>query len=163
MQSIALIYISLLLIGASLIAQLVKNLPAMQETWVQSLGWEIHWRSNKLPAPVFLGFPCGSVGKESACNMWDLCSVTGLGRYPGEGKGCPIQYSGLENSMDCTVHRVTESRTQLSNSHFQLIKKYLNSFLVLSFRGKFYLLYFPDNGVSLFADPIYAFIYNMGT
>jgi len=65
--------------------------------------------------------------------------------------------------MDCTVHRVTESRTQLSNSHFQLIKKYLNSFLVLSFRGKFYLLYFPDNGVSLFADPIYAFIYNMGT
>ena len=53
--------------------------------------------------------PCGSAGKESACNVGDLGSVIGLGRSPGNGKGYPLQYSGLENSMDCLVHRVTES------------------------------------------------------
>ena len=40
----------------------------------------------------------------TACNVGDLGSIPGLGRSPGEGKGYPIQYSGLENSMDCTVH-----------------------------------------------------------
>ena len=64
---------------ASLIAQLVKNPPAMRETWVQSLGWE---------------------------------------DSPGEGKGCPFQYSGLENSIDCIVHGVAKSWTQLSDFHF---------------------------------------------
>jgi len=62
-------------------------------------------------SPVFLGFPCGSAGKESSCNMGDLGSIPGLGRSPGEGKGYPLQYSGLENSMDCTVHGVTKSWT----------------------------------------------------
>ena len=52
-----------------------------------------------------LGFPGGSAGKESACNAGDLGSIPGLERSPGEGKGYPLQYSGLENSMDCTVHR----------------------------------------------------------
>ena len=50
-----------------------------------------------------LGFPCGSAGKESACNVGDLGSIPGLGRSPGKGKGYPLQYSGLENSMDWTV------------------------------------------------------------
>ena len=58
-----------------------------------------------------LGFPCGSGGKESTCNTGDLGSIPGLGRSPGEGNGYPLQYSGLENSMDCTVHGV--SRTEL--------------------------------------------------
>ena len=53
----------------------------------------------------------GSDGKESACNARDLGSVLGLGRFPGEGKGYPLQYSVLENSMDYTVHGVTKSRT----------------------------------------------------
>ena len=48
-----------------------------------------------------LGSPCGSAGKESACSAGDLGSITGLGRSPGEGKGYPLQYSALENSMDC--------------------------------------------------------------
>ena len=48
-----------------------------------------------------LGFPCGSAGKESACNVGDLGSIPGLGRSPGEGKGYSLQYSGLENPMDC--------------------------------------------------------------
>ena len=65
--------------GASLVAYLVKNLPAMQKTWVRSLG---------------------------------------LGRSPGERKGYPLQYSGLEYSMDCIVHGVAKSQTQLSKFHF---------------------------------------------
>ena len=60
----------------------------------------------------------GSVGKESACNEGDLDSVPGLGKSPGEGKGYPLQYSGLENSMDCIVHGVTKSQTWLSDFHF---------------------------------------------
>ena len=52
-----------------------------------------------------LGFPVGSDGKESACSEGDLGSVRGLGRSPGEGKGYPLQYSGLENSVDSIVHR----------------------------------------------------------
>jgi len=48
-----------------------------------------------------LDFPCGSAGKESGCNAGDLDLILGLGRSPGEGKGYPLQYSGLENSMDC--------------------------------------------------------------
>ena len=58
-----------------------------------------------------LGFPGGSAGKESACNVGDLGLIPGLGRYPGEGIGYTLQYSGLENSMDCVVHGVTKSRT----------------------------------------------------
>ena len=51
-----------------------------------------------------MGFPCGSADKESACNVRDLGLIPGLGRSPAEGKGYPLQYSGLENSMDCLVH-----------------------------------------------------------
>ena len=67
--------------------------------------------------PVFksrlahLGFPCGSASKESARNAEDLGSIPGLGRSPGEGKGYPLQCSGLEKSTDCIVHGVAKSRT----------------------------------------------------
>ena len=74
----------------------------MRETLVCFLGQEDPL--DKLPISVFLGFPGGSAGKESACNMGDLGSIPSLGRSSGEGKGCPVQYSGLENSMDCIVH-----------------------------------------------------------
>ena len=56
-----------------------------------------------------LGFPDSLIGKESICNAGNLGSIPGLGRSPGEGKGYPLQYSGLENSMDCIVHGVTKS------------------------------------------------------
>ena len=59
----------------------------------------------------------GSVGKESTSNAGDLGLISGLGRSPGEGKGYPLQYSGLENSMDYT-HGVAKSWTQLSNFQF---------------------------------------------
>ena len=61
--------------------------------------------------------------KESTCNAGDLGSVPGLGRSSGEGKGYPLQYSGLENSMDCVVHGVAKSWTQLSDFHFSLLPK----------------------------------------
>ena len=72
---------------------------------------KIPWRRDRLPTQVFLGFPCGSAGKESSCNMGDLGSIPGLGRSPGERNGYLLQYSGLENSMDRIVHGVTESWT----------------------------------------------------
>ena len=64
------------------------------------------------------GFPCGSAGKESTCSAGDPGLIPGLQRSPGEEKGYPLQYSGLENSMTCIVDGVAESRTRLSNFHF---------------------------------------------
>ena len=62
--------------------------------------------------------PCGSAGKETTCSEGDLGSIPGLGRSPGEGKGYPLQCSGLENSMNCMVHEVTNSWAGLSDFHF---------------------------------------------
>ena len=64
------------------------------------------------------GFPGGSVSKESACNEGDLGSILGLGRSPGEGEVYPLQYSSLENSMDCIAHGVAKSWPRLSDFHF---------------------------------------------
>ena len=66
----------------------------------------------------YRSFPDSSAGKESSCNAADLGSIPELGRSPGEGNGCPLQYSGLENSVDCIVCGVTKSRTRLSDFHF---------------------------------------------
>ena len=88
---------------------------------------------------IIKGFPGGSEGKESACNVGDLGSIPGLGRSPGEGNGNPLQYSCLENPMDrgawwATVHGVAKSRIWLSdftslhstwNVHFFLVGQYL--------------------------------------
>ena len=65
-----------------------------------------------------LGFPGGSAGEESACNAGHLGSIPGLGRSPGEGKGYPLQSSGLENPMDCRAHGVAKTRTGLSDFYF---------------------------------------------
>ena len=64
-----------------------------------------------------MGFPCDSAGKEYARNVGDLGSIPGLGRFPGEEKGYPLQYSGLDNFMECIVHGVTKSQTRLSDFH----------------------------------------------
>ena len=87
-------------------AQLVKNPPAIQETLLQFLGQEDLLEKGKAAHSSILGLPCGSAGKESACNVSDLDSIPGLGRSPREGAGYPLQYSGLENSMDCIVRVV---------------------------------------------------------
>ena len=99
-------------------AQLVKNLPAMQETPIHFLGEEDPLERDRLPTPVFLGFPGGSAGKESVGSAGDMGSIPGLGS-PGECNGYPLQYSGLENSMDSIVHGVAKSWTGLSDFHFR--------------------------------------------
>ena len=104
---------------ASLAAQLIKNLPSLQETWFNSWVRKIPWRKDRLPTPIFLGLPGGSTSKESACNVGDLGSIPGLGRSLGEGICYPLQYSGLENSMDYTVHEVAKSWIQLSDFHYK--------------------------------------------
>ena len=74
---------------------------------------------------LLLGFPCGATGKESTYNGGDLGLTPGLERSPGEGKGYPLQYSGLENSMDYVVHGVAKSRTGLSNFYLLLLLLYV--------------------------------------
>ena len=103
-----------------MVAQLVKNLPAMRETWLRSLGWEDPLEKGKAPHSRILGFPGGSEVKASASNAGDLGSIPGSGRSPGEGNGNPLQSSCLENPRDrgahqATVHRVAESdRTKVT-------------------------------------------------
>ena len=82
----------------------------MQGAWFDSWVRKIHWRRDRLPTPVFLDFHGGSAAKESACNA-DLGSVPGLGRYPEEGKDYLLQYSGLENFMNCIVGFPKQSDT----------------------------------------------------
>ena len=81
------------------------------------------WHQSKLCIISIVSFPCGSAGKESTCNAGDLSLIPGLGRSPEEGKGYPLQCSGLENSMDCIVHGVTKSLIWLSSilSFFSIV------------------------------------------
>ena len=81
------------------------------DSWIQ----KIHGRRDRLPTPIFLGFPGGSDGKASTHNADELGSIPGLGRSLGEGNSYPLQYSGLENSMDSMFYGVTKSWTQLSD------------------------------------------------
>ena len=74
---------------------------------------------NPFLALFYKSFPGGSASKECVHNAGDLGSIPGLGRSPGEGKGYPSQYSGLENSMDCTAFGVAKSWTGPSNFHFR--------------------------------------------
>ena len=78
------------------------------------------------------GFPGGSDGEESACNVGDQGSILGSGRSPGEGNGNPLQYSCLENSMDreawqATAHGVAKSQTNLSDKHTHRLETQLGS------------------------------------
>ena len=107
---------------ACLVAQKVKNLPVTQGTRVQSLGQEDPLDKEMVTHSSILawrGFPDSSVGKESTRNAGDLGSIPGSGRSAREGKGYPLQYSGLESSTDCIV---TESDTseRLSLSVFRV-------------------------------------------
>ena len=98
---------------ASMIAQWVKNPPAMQEIQFNSWVGKICWRRDRLPTPVFLGFPCGSVGKESACNARDLGLIPGLGRSPGE-VFWPGEFHGLYSPRG---HKESDTTEWLSLSY----------------------------------------------
>ena len=106
--------------GYSLVAQLVKNPPVMQEIPVWFLSQQDPPEKGRLPTPGVIGFPGDSVSKEVTCNVGDLGLIPGLGRSFGGGHDNPLNYSCLENSMDrgawwATVHGVTKNWTQLSN------------------------------------------------
>ena len=116
------------LLRNSLVAQLVKNPPAMQETLVGFRVRKIHWRRDRLSTLIFLGFSRGSDGRESTCNVGDLGSIPRLRTAPREGNGCPLQCSGLENSMDrgawqatspwgCKESNTTERQSVHSRTH----------------------------------------------
>ena len=83
--------------GSSLVAQLVKNPQHCRRPPFDSWVGKIPWRRDRIPTPVFLGFPGGSDSKESICDAGDLGSIPGWGRSPGGGHGNPLQYSCLEN------------------------------------------------------------------
>ena len=96
--------------------RLAENPEPTKWGWGQRLPphWAPRFEWVQLPPE---GFPGGSAGRESTCIEGDLGLIPGLGRSPGEAKGYPLQYSGLENSTDCIVHGVTKSRTRLSDFH----------------------------------------------
>ena len=99
------------------IAHLVKNPPAVLETLVWFLGREDPLEKGKATHSSILGLHLWLSWWRSPCSAGDLGSIPGLGRSPGEGKGYPLQYSGLENSMDCVDHGVAKSWTWLSDFH----------------------------------------------
>ena len=90
---------------ASLVLQRQRIHLQCRRPWFDSWVGKIRWRRDRLLTPVFLGFSCVSAAEESACNARDLGLIPQLGRSPGEGKGYLVQYSGLENSMDCIKKR----------------------------------------------------------
>ena len=91
-----------------------KSLKPHQKTPLVLPGGQ--WSLNPLPG-IQGSLPWGSAGKVSTFNAGDLGLIPGLRRSPGKGKGYPLQYSGLENSMDAIVHGVTTSQTRLSDFH----------------------------------------------
>ena len=102
--------------SSSLATQMVKNLPANAGDIgsIPGLGRKFPWRRDRLPIPVFFSFPCGSAGEESALNAGDRGSIPGLGRSPREGKGYPLQYSGLLMGLFIT------NRVYMSTSAFDM-------------------------------------------
>ena len=82
------------------------------------VGEQLETREKREEAKLCLKLYSGSAGKESTCNAGDLGWIPRLGRSPGEGKACPLQYSGLENSKEYVVHGVTKSQTRLRDFHF---------------------------------------------
>ena len=90
-----------------------------------------------------MGFPASSIGKESVCNAGDPGCIPGSGRSPAEGMVYPLQYSSLENSMDCIVYGVTKSRTRLSSFHVHSANTLALLFLIICEiqSQKYFLLY----------------------
>ena len=102
---------------ASFISQWVKNSPAAQETPVRFVGQEDPWRRNRLPTPVFLGFPVAQLVKNPPA-MRETWVPSLCWEDPLEKGTATHSFSGLENSMDCIVHGFTKSQTRLSDFHF---------------------------------------------
>ena len=151
---------------ASLITQLVKNPLQCGRPWFDSWVRKICWRRDRLPTPVFLGFPCGSAGKESTCNVGDLGSIPGLGRSPGQGKG--YQYSGLETvySISWTVYCIQSMGSQRVGRNFHFLSSLVSNIVirfcvVLNFSMYSVIIYvfceFPFRVLSHFSIGVFNF------
>ena len=137
----------------------VSSFPQPWTILILFILYEISLFFFKIPQSTYMGFPDSSVDKESACNAGDPNLIPGLGRSPGEGKGYPLQYSGLENSMDCTVHGAAKRWTWLS-SFFStdVIQHRVLVFLCLAHLTQHNTIWFmlsqkarfPFNGLTLF-------------
>ena len=104
----------------------VWDLSSLTRDWTPSScigGWILnHWTTRGVLHHLVLDIKFTLIDDtESTCNAGDLSSIPGLGRFPGEGKGYPLQYSSLENSMDCIILGVARSRTQLSDFHYTIL------------------------------------------
>ena len=108
---------------------------------------------------LHLCFPYGLAYKESACNMGDLGTIFRLGRSPEEGKGYPLQYSGLENPMDYTVQGVAKSRRRLSDFHSHL-RGFTCVFFFFFFTCLFSYMY-PVNGIMIIGIMIQMLMLNL--
>ena len=97
------------------------SIPGLARSTGEGIGYPLQYSWASLVAQLVKNLPN---------NVGDLGSIPGLRRSPGDGKGCPLQHSGLEHSMDCIVHGVTKSRTQLSNFHFHFLPEILIPLLV---------------------------------
>ena len=112
----------------------VATVHGVTKSWTWLSDWthtqDRSWMRECLPISKYLelyrGFPDSSVGK-SSCNAGDLGSIPGLERSRGEGKGYPLWYSGLENSMDCIVQGVTKSQTRLRDFQWTIWRPLENS------------------------------------
>ena len=104
---------------------------------------KIPWRRDRLLTQVFLGFPCGSAGKETIYNARDLGSIPGLGRYLGKVKGYPLQYFSLENSVDYIVHGGHKESDITEPFHFHLYYIWQCKFPCYSFHTSHPLIPFP--------------------
>ena len=113
------------------------SIPGSGRSAGEGIGYPLQYSCTSLVAQLV---------KKSTCNAGDLGLSLGLGRSPGEGNGHPLQFSGLENSMDCIIHGVTKSQTQLSDLHFHfhlLSTKILNFHLMSKVSSSREVLYLP--------------------
>jgi len=109
---------------------------------------------------IYMGFPGGSVSKESACDEGDLGSIPGSGRSPGEGKGYPFQYPGLEHSMDCRVcgsQRVRHDWTTITFTHTHThTHTYIYIYIYILFAHYLLFFFFCNFWAFLLIGPTYT-------
>ena len=129
-----------------------------QLNYHQFLAWEDPLEKG-IPTPVFSGFPGGSNDEESPCNAGDLGLITGLGRFPGEGFGIPLQYSCLENPSDrgawgATAQRVAQNQKQLKWLSTHALGTKIPHASWCGHKGKKQNLWIPwDHEITLFEVP----------
>ena len=110
------------------------------------------------PATSIVGFPGGSAGREAACNVGDLGSIPGLGQFPEEGNGYPLQYSGLENSMDCIVHGVTKSGHNWATFTFHFFTGVFYLFICFKRIGNYFMKQFYVDCLKFLSDNFNSWI-----